>query len=348
MREAGMKLEHIGERLNVCVRAVARNLELGSPANRKVGRKHKKACARVVKRRALVKKLLTRRVVKAEDFLPTTNMDGSIRANSKQPRTQTRHPTGTLGRCRRALFESHSIETSVSSIRRDRLAIGLLCRRRGKGPERYAGDEEKRLAHAIEWLPFAKQHRRKVLFVDEKMFDSKDTDTFCYIFPGQVPPAKERSRFPPRVHVFGCIGWNFRSIHVFDVGQKVTAEEYRTSCLVPLLTRLRLRYFLHDGAGPHKGVRSWLEEQEHKGIIPHPARSPDMNPIERFWAIIQFMVSAHGPLTDVLLKTFVMKCWKDTKTSTINGLVDAWPRMLEAVIANKGATCNKNLKKEPL
>jgi hypothetical protein len=44
------------------------------------------------------------------------------------------------------------------------------------GLERRLGDDKKRLAWAKKYLAFAKRHKSDVLFIDEKIFDSLDSD----------------------------------------------------------------------------------------------------------------------------------------------------------------------------
>jgi len=51
-----------------------------------------------------------------------------------------------------------------------------------------------------------------------------------------------------------------------------------------------------------------LAQQQTLGILDFVPRSPDLNPIERRWSIIQQQVSAYGPLTREQLQTYVVKC----------------------------------------
>ena len=108
------------------------------------------------------------------------------------------------------------------------------------------------------------------------------------------------------------------------------------------------QYFVHDGAGPHKGVKEWLAAQTTLGIVDFPPRSPDVNPIERIWSLVQQKVSAYGPLTKEQIREYVVQCWNEIPQSTIDKVVKSWPRMMEAVKAKKGMTSCKNLPKQAL
>ena len=288
------------------------------------------------KRRMLVKVTITHKVVVQED-LPL-----STRVNARKPRVQTRFPFGSCSRTRRRLAEQHNITVSKSTIWRDSKKMGLHARKRPSGPGRYLGDEEKRLEYAQKNLEFAKKHANKMVFVDEKWFDSLDCDLFCYCVAGEVPAARERDRYPPKVHCFGLVGVGVRALVIFPAGEKVSSDVYMELCLKPHLNLLKGRYFVHDNAGAHVGVADWLVKKK-IDVIKHPARSPDMNPIERMWSIIAKKVSATGPLTQDKLATFVQKEWDEIDQLVIDRTVLSWPKQLEAVIANKGATSSKHL-----
>lgn len=344
MKEAGSSLAEISKREKVAIRSISDTFKKGPPEDRK--RKLQKPNKALVKRRALVERLLTHRVSKEEDIKPTLNKNGQARANSRQPRVETRFPTGSLTRTRRALATQHGIVVSRSTVWRDKEKTGLKARRRPNGPERYRGDKERRLAHAKKTLPFARKNKAITVYVDEKMFDSMDSDVFMYCKNGEHPAPRERTRFPPRVHVFAAVGVGIKFLHVFEPGERVTAAVYREKCLKPLLKLLKTRFLLHDNAGPHTGVKDWLSDQKIMGVVDHPPRSPDMNPSERGWTSTVRAVSAAGPLTDAQLRDFVVKCWYAQSQKSIDNICNGWPRMLESVIAKKGETSCKNLPKK--
>lgn len=339
MRAAGATTQQIADAEDLCTRAVFYNLRLGQPTSRK--RKPRKQRKALQKRRILVRRLLTKRIVVHEQVVPTLNKNGRQRKNSKQARVEYRHPFGSLARCRRELATQHDIVVSRSTIARDRKAAGLVCRKRGKGPERHKGDEQRRMQWAKGKLPFARRSKHLVAFVDEKMFDSLDCDQYAYVKPGEVPPPRERTRFPPRVHVFGMISVGVRFIHVFGDDESVNAQTYREKCLKPMLRLLAGKYLLHDNAGPHSGSEAWLKKRRDNcllGLVDMPPRSPDANPIEKMWAIVQRDVSASGPLTAKKLREFVVEKWNGVSQAVVDKLCRAWDRQLGAIVKSKGAT----------
>lgn len=338
-REAGRTLEWCSKRLKLSVRCLSDNLRKGAPDKRR--RAARKPAAVVAKklsaRRRLVRKLLKKQVKMVEKVSVTYNKDGSVRKNSKQPRVQIRFPTGSLNRCRRALFREHGMEVSRSTIHRDRQHLGLCCKKRPNGPQRFLQDASKRLEYAEQKLPFARKFKKRVRFVDEKIFDSLDSDRYAYVEDDEPAPARERERFGPRVHAFAMIGFGFKFLHMFGENEKVNAEVYRRDCIEPNLQELRKKWLLQDGAGCHEAIVEWLKENG-VSIVEHPARSPDCNPVEKLWAILARKVSAYGPLTHAELRRYIRAEFDAIPQSTINSLCCHWPDMLEAVISAKGET----------
>ena len=68
------------------------------------------------------------------------------------------------------------------------------------------------------------------------------------------------------------------------------------SCIIPMAEKLycsstrkgKKWLFLQDGARAHsvKQTKKWLEERKIE-LFPHPATSPDLNPIELVWALMK-------------------------------------------------------------
>jgi hypothetical protein len=336
LRELGRTWLEVEQQLKVPVRTLQYNMSKGKPSLRK--RASRKASSQVAKRRSIIRRIITKTVVAHEELPPST------RRNARVARTQVRQPNGSLDTCRRVLATQHGIQVSRTTMFNDVKASGIVCKRRPKGPGRYAGDEQKRLAFARGHLKLAREEGHKVLFVDEKMFDSRNTQQFFYCRSGSHVPAQEWERFPARVHVFGMIGVGVKRLVFLPDGANVTAESYLSKCMRPNLGLLRNGILLQDSAGAHKGVRGWLEQQGIRTILP-AARSPDMNPIERLWAILQQRVSAEGPLTVAGLKRFVQREWDAMPQESVDRYCMSWERMLKAVIAKRGATSCKNLPK---
>lgn len=131
-----------------------------------------------------------------------------------------------------------------------------------------------------------------------------------------------------KVNVWAVIGPNFRRIVVFPrledhVGPgkrrratwKLTKQRYWDLCVGPIAKHLKKSqlFFLQDNCSVHNEAKRVLEE---RGVHTfgvkspkYPARSPDLNPIEEFWKVLQERVwfrdyNSHEELAAVIKEEF--------------------------------------------
>ena len=100
---------------------------------------------------------------------------------------------------------------------------------------------------------------------------------------------------------------------------------------------------MHDGASSHmsKATEAWLVKKLPKKInftarSEWPPNSPDLNPIETLWSIMQDRVIELKAWTEVELCEVVQKAWWDIPQSTIDALCKSVPRRIKLMKANKG------------
>jgi hypothetical protein len=70
--------------------------------------------------------------------------------------------------------------------------------------------------------------------------------------------------------------------------------------------------------------------------MPWPAQSPDLNPIENLWAILNRDAATRKPQTDAELFTALETSWNMLDQSILEKLVDSMPRRCKMVIASRG------------
>ena len=139
--------------------------------------------------------------------------------------------------------------------------------------------------------------------------------------------------------VWAAIGVGFRHLVIIPQGMKVTSEQYRRRCLQGTLVEHLLssgHFFMQDGAGCHKGCREYLRGKGVKLIENFPARSPDLNPIETLWAIMQRRVSLYGANNRSELVTAIQQVWAELDQKTIDELVLSYPKRCASVVKNGG------------
>ncbi len=70
--------------------------------------------------------------------------------------------------------------------------------------------------------------------------------------------------------------------------------------------------------------------------LPWPSQSPDLNPIENLWSILDWKVKNRVPNNEANLFQVLQEAWDNLEPSLLTKLVDSMPRRIEAVIANGG------------
>lgn len=82
-------------------------------------------------------------------------------------------------------------------------------------------------------------------------------------------------------------------------------------------------------------TKSWLE-QNCAPVLDWPSQSPDLNPIENLWSILDHVTRHRRPQNEDELFTLLQTEWQRISTDTLKHLVESMPKRIAAVIANKG------------
>lgn len=318
----------------------------------------KKATVTTAKRRAIsgrrtqVKKCLTQRHVKKH-------------AKS----SHVTYPTGSVRLTARALAPGKHPHHSKSTVHRDAKAVGLVNRSRRRCPQMLSTDCGTRKAFALKLRRLLKAGM-SILPSDEKKFDTDDHGNRSqWVLPGQPTDPRHRSQAAHSIHVWGVISTQPELCHLVvhdgvdaaappakrgrprkgevrapkPKARTVTGQVYVDKCLKPFFGNMatatkKTFMFMHDGARAHtcKVATEYLENAGVKLLEGWPARSPDLNPIEKVWSILAKRVSDRGPMDKANLEKFVIEEFKklvaDKKTipNLINGLVKRCTAVIDA------------------
>ena len=139
----------------------------------------------------------------------------------------------------------------------------------------------------------------------------------------------------------------------FPVRGNLTAVRYRDEILIPevlpYIRRARRRHaanrqhieFQQDNAPPHKGrvVTQWFQ-RNNIPVMPWPARSPDLSPIENAWDLLGRRVAARvTPQSTVAdLEQFLIQEWNAIPDNYIRTLMNSMRRRIESCIAVNGGS----------
>ncbi len=108
--------------------------------------------------------------------------------------------------------------------------------------------------------------------------------------------------------------------------------------MLPSLRALgRRALFKHDNDPKHtsKATVGFLKKNRVR-VIQWPSMSPDLNPIEHLWGILNRQAEHHSPSSIQSLKEVILEEWKKIDLAKCRQLVHSMPRRLGAVIKNHG------------
>ena len=141
--------------------------------------------------------------------------------------------------------------------------------------------------------------------------------------------------------VWACFSYHGIGKLVF-VEENINSLKYQQILVENLVNSAKMMgiqdfIFQQDNAPAHssKLIKKYFEENQIK-LLPWPAQSPDLNPIENLWGIISSKLSERTINSTQNLKQEIMNIWGNIDKTTLKNLVYSMPNRLREVISNKG------------
>lgn len=261
-----------------------------------------------------------------------------------------RNRFSTATEVRTRLFEVRNVSVSERTIRRRLAERNLRAFRPARAPQLLPQHRRARLAFAREYADWTMEEWKNVLFSDESRISLRGPDGRQRVY------RRQNERFAPcaiietvgyqggSIMVWGGITYEARTdLVVFDRGS-VNAQRYVEEVLqdhvVPFAPFIGENFrLMHDNARCHtaRSVTQYLDEVGIQ-VLPWPARSPDLNPIEHIWDNLKRRVRARVPAPTTLgeLKTAAVEEWHNIPQSDIQDIMDGLPNRLQEVIRARG------------
>ena len=227
--------------------------------------------------------------------------------------------------------------------------------------------------HVKRRLKFCKDRRKwtpddwkKVIWSDESPYQlypegNSKNDVIWAKSPEGVETI-ELMKFSPKVMVWGAMTSTCLSeLHIVPQKTSIDAVYYQENILeknlLPMMSRTATTgdlterkcprkkselVFMQDGARCHTAATTtqWLQDNEIQfwGKDEWPPNSPDLNPIENLWSILQeSMQKEKSPPKDVDgLTKLLKKSWRNIPLETLENLVNSMPHRVKAVIEAEG------------
>ncbi|KFM68122.1 Transposable element Tcb1 transposase, partial [Stegodyphus mimosarum] len=241
---------------------------------------------------------------------------------------------------------------SQSTIQRTLLRLGLRSRRLVRAPMLTAVHRRRRLEFARQYSSWTSTEWRQVAFSDESRFMLHRTDGRWRIrretsernHPATIAGTVQAGG--GSIMVWGMFSWHSLGSLIIVEG---TMDQYKYASVLADHVHPYMRIvfpqddgiFQQDNARCHTAasVRAWFEEhQDEFTVLPWPANSPDLNPIEHLWDHLDRVVRAMDPQPRNLaqLATALESAWLSIPENTFRDLCDSLPARLAAVRSAKG------------
>lgn len=207
-----------------------------------------------------------------------------------------------------------------------------------------------RLRFAREYLDWTMDNWRTVLFTDESKVKFLSDDRRVRVWRRQSerftdPCVHETDRFGgPSVMVWGGISLMGKTELVILNEGTVTSASYVERVvrphIIPFSQRVGNNFVLmQDNARPHTArlTQATLTEANIV-VLPWPAMSPDLNPIEQLWdQLKRNLKETHSEVnTQQELINALKTCWERIPQENITHLIESVPNRLRECVRNRG------------
>lgn len=245
---------------------------------------------------------------------------------------------------------AESSAVSVATARRHLKKLGYNGRAARRKPLLSAKNVVNRLSWAREMRCKSLNFWEHVIFSDESSFHQMSTGGRVWVWR-RSDQAFDLNCLQPTVKhsfsvmVWGAIWFNGRSklIHCQGSVTSIVYHNILQQGLLPIYTAGDISkqetLFMQDNAPVHtaKTTKAWLQ-QEGISCLRWPAQSPDMNPIEHAWSMLDKAMQKrpNKPTSATNLLTILQEEWAAIPQVTFNKLIHSMPKRVSDVYHAKG------------
>ncbi|KAI4293419.1 hypothetical protein PAPHI01_2693 [Pancytospora philotis] len=231
-------------------------------------------------------------------------------------------PTFSLRKHVAKLANDHEITISYSTVRCVLNGNGVAAHSPAKKPALLARHIENRFAAARAWIGFTERELQSIVFSDESKFNLLQSDGKVSVWRGPCSRYDRKHIIETKkfgggsVMVWACFSYGGVGKLVFIEGI-MDAYKYVSilaTALPPSLEQMGLTEFIfqqdNDAKHTAKVTKCFFENRSIR-VMPWPAMSPDMNPIENLWEYVKRRVAELEPKNIADLKRMIMQAWSE-------------------------------------
>lgn len=247
----------------------------------------------------------------------------------------------------RQLVETFELPITSRAVRYRAVKVGLKSFRPSKKPLISKKNMQKRLKFARDHLNWSVKMWKTVLFSDESKFNIIGSDGMQTV---RRPTGKRLSSQYCRktvkhgggsIMVWGCFAYaGVGPLHLIEGIMKT--QEYKSilsDVMLPYAEEeMPLRWsFQQDNDPKHtaRATKQWFTDQK-VTVMEWPPQSPDLNPIENLWDIVDRHIDRQEVRNKHQLFEQAKRAWDAIPLETIHNLIESMPRRCQAVIDSKG------------
>uniref|UniRef100_A0A8C1LXF1 Transposable element Tc1 transposase n=1 Tax=Cyprinus carpio TaxID=7962 RepID=A0A8C1LXF1_CYPCA len=251
-------------------------------------------------------------------------------------------------RYNRGMQQSICEATTRTTLRR----MGYNSRRPHRVPLISTTNRKKRLQFARAHQNWTVEDWKNVAWSDESRFLLRHSDGRVRIW------RKQNENMDPSCLVTtvqagggGVMVWGMFSWHTLGplvpIGHRLNATAYLSIVsdhVHPFMTTMYPSsdgYFQQDNAPCHKAriISNWFLEHDNEfTVLKWPPQSPDLNPIEHLWDVVERELRALDvhPTNLHQLQDAILSIWANISKECFQHLVESMPRRIKAVLKAKG------------
>lgn len=242
---------------------------------------------------------------------------------------------------------NRSSKVHVSTVRRRLNDAGLYARRPSRKPHISAKNRKARVEFAKKHLSWGVKEWSKVLWSDESKFNLFSSDGIQYV-RRPIGKRSDRKYMVPTVKhgggsvmVWGCFSRDGTG-PLIQIEGIMNSEMYTDIIKTNMLPHAKNKMprgwiFQQDNDPKHRSAHSKKLFAKNKiRDIQWPSQSPDLNPIEHLWEVLDREIRREKYTNVKDLFAGLQEKWAKIPLPVLIKLVDSMPSRCEAVLASKG------------